>query len=187
MLSLAKASAPSTAKKRQLYSKLDAGVDSKRRRCEANDKVRRSNVKAQKSNNKAPKSRAKNAAPAVTSSSLKVTKTPSAGEQPSKEEPCRGRRRWRAGSEPQGWDEREWHTDDGMVASVEDRPEKPKEHDFKSTTNASTPAHYSDEEYESLDLEFFDESSCESERIQPSSKALAATVQKLKMMQHKST
>ncbi|EHK49804.1 uncharacterized protein TrAtP1_007645 [Trichoderma atroviride] len=184
MLSLAKASAPNTAKKRQLYSKLDAGVDSKRRRCEANDKVRKSNVKAQKSNNKARRSHANTAAPAVASSSLKVTETPSAGKQPSEEELCRGRRRWRAGSEPQGWDEKEWHTGDGMTASIEDRPEKPKKHDSKSTTDASTSSHDSDEEHQPFDLAFFDESSCESERIQPSSKALAASVQKLKMIQH---
>lgn len=183
MLSLAKASAPSTAKKRQLYSKLDAGVDSKRRRCEATDNIRKSNLKAPNSN-KARKSRAKPAAPAVASSSLKATETPSAGKQPSEEELCRGRRRWRAGSEPQGWDEKEWHTGDGMTASIEDRPEKPKKHDSKYTTDASTSSHDSDEEHQPLDLEFLDESSCESERFQPSSRALAASVQKLKMIQY---
>lgn len=180
MLSLAKATAPSTAKKRQRHSKLDADVDSKRRRCEADDKVRKSNVKAKKSKAKARKSGAKKAAPAVASSCLKVSETPNAGEQPCEEEPCRGRRRWRAGSEPQGWDEKEWYLVDNMAASIEDRPEK---HDSKSTTNASTLAHDSDEEHQPFPCEFFDPS-CESQRIQPSSKELAASVQKLKMIRH---
>ncbi|KAM0457288.1 hypothetical protein ACHAO4_003086 [Trichoderma viride] len=181
MLSLAEATAPSTAKKRQCPSRLDAGVDPKRRRCEANGKVQQPNVKAPTSNNKAQKSSGKNAAPAVASSSLKVTETLSAREQPSEEGPCRGRRRWRAGSEPQGWDEREWYAGDSMVASFEDRPEKPKKNASKSTTNASTSAHNSDEPF---DYEFLDVSSSESERIQPSSKVLAASVQNLKMIQH---
>lgn len=181
MLSPTIAPAPGTAKKRQYYSRPDAGVDSKRRRYEATGNVRKTNVKVKKSQAKTRKSTTKNAAPAVATSSLKASETPSAGEQPSKEEPCRGRRRWRAGSEPQDWDEREWYLGDSMVASVEDRPEK---YDSKSTTNASTLTHESDEEHEPFPFGFLDESSCESERIQPSSEQLAATVQKLKGIQH---
>ncbi|PON22344.1 hypothetical protein TGAM01_v208827 [Trichoderma gamsii] len=181
MLSLAEVTAPSTAKKRQFQSKLDADVDFKRRRCEADDKVQKSNVKAEKSKAKVRKSGTKNAAPAVASPSLKVSETPRAGELPSKEEPCRGRRRWRAGSEPQGWDEKNWCLDDSMATSIEDRPEK---YGSKPTTTASTSAHDSDEEHQPFPYEIFDVSSCESERIQPSSKKLAASVQKLKMIQH---
>ncbi|KAL7900219.1 hypothetical protein HDV63DRAFT_307155 [Trichoderma sp. SZMC 28014] len=184
MLSLTKAPASGTAKKRQHHSRHDAGVDSKRRRYEAHENFPKSNVKVKKSQAKARKSSPKNAAPAVPSSSLKMSETPSAGEQPSMEESCRGRRRWRAGSEPQDWDEREWYLGDSMVASVEDKPEN---HGSKSTKNASTSTHDSDEEHELFLFEFLDESSsCESERIQPSSTKLAASVQKLKWIQHSS-
>ncbi|KAL6904262.1 hypothetical protein GGI43DRAFT_315315 [Trichoderma evansii] len=126
MFSLAEATAPSTAKKRQLFSGhglLDVGVDSKRRRCEINDKV--------------AKSSANSAAPAAALSSLKMSETLSARKQLSKEELCRGRRRWRAGSEPLDWDNSEWYLGNSMVASFEDRSEK---FGSKSTTKVSTSA-----------------------------------------------
>lgn len=126
MLSLVEATAPSAAKKRQLFSGhglLDASVDSKRRRCETNDKVAKSSVNS--------------VSPVAALSSLKMSETMSAKEQLSKEELCRGRRRWRAGSEPLEWNNSEWYLGDSVVASFEDRSEK---FGSKSTTKISTPA-----------------------------------------------
>lgn len=164
MHSLAEATALSAAKKRQLCSGFDAGVDSKRRRCEANDKV--------------PKSSTEIAAPATASSSLKMSETPSAGEQLSEEETCRGRKRWRAGSEPLGWDDMEWYLDNSKVANAEDRSEK---HGSDSTTKASTSAHDGDAKNSCSLPSFFGGFTCEREGVQSSSKTPAVSVQRLKI------
>lgn len=126
MVSLVEATALGTAKKRQLFSGqglLDAGVDSKRRRCEANDKI--------------AKASANSAAPAATSSNLKLSEILCIGEQLSEEELSRGRKRWRAGSEPLDWDNTEWYLGNSVIASLEDGPNKS---DSKSTTKVSTSA-----------------------------------------------
>ncbi|KAL9477345.1 hypothetical protein ACSS6W_007186 [Trichoderma asperelloides] len=110
MLSLANATAPNTGKKRQLcleQGPLGAGVDSKRRRCETSDKLTKSI-----------------AVPAAALSALEMSEVSSAREQLSEEELYRGRKRWRAGSEPLDWDNVKWCLGDSMVASFEDNPEK---------------------------------------------------------------
>ncbi|KAL7924312.1 hypothetical protein ACQKWADRAFT_266613 [Trichoderma austrokoningii] len=133
MLSPAKAIAPSTAKKRQWYSGHDTGVDSKRRRGEDDDKARKfSTIKA---------------ALEAVSSSLKTSEISSAGEL------CRGRRRWRSGSEPRDWDDREWYIGNSTVASDEDTPEK---QGCKATIKASTSAPDSDEDHQPFAFELFD-------------------------------
>ncbi|UKZ92860.1 uncharacterized protein TrAFT101_007793 [Trichoderma asperellum] len=121
MLSLANATAPNTGKKRQLcleQGPLGACVDSKRRRCETSDKLAKSI-----------------AVPAAALSALEMSEVSSAREQLSEEELYRGRKRWRAGSEPLDWDNVKWCLGDSMVASFEDNPEKLG---AESTMKAST-------------------------------------------------
>lgn len=139
MLSPAKAFAPSTAKKRQWYSGPDAGVDSKKRRDEDYDKIRNFSAAFM--------------ALETASSSLKPLDIPSAGEQLSKEEPGRGRRRWRVGSEPRDWNNREWYLGNNTVASVQDTPER---HGSKSATTASTSPLDSGEDQQPFAFQFFD-------------------------------